>query len=412
MNKLKEIDIKNIMEYIIVSICIFCSGAVAYQNNHKIILLISIILMLLLLIITLKKEKKTLKINVNIIAFIILYTITSIYHMMNTNTNFFGEMGVLAQFILCILICMLMSSTEFTNKYNKIVYFLGITSVIMYIIPIFLPKFNSLFPIIQDYVGSKFNNAGIYCYPAYIIKHYYRNQSIFWEPGAFQAFLNIALFIELYIKKDQNKKHIFIYIITILTTKSTTGYIILMLLIVTKIIQMIKLDKKHLKTMLLISIGLIPIMIPLIGTIIIKKFLPSSETYISFLRRYYDVVVDFKIIFENIGNFLFGLGEEKYIYVFSNLLNNVGIGTFSATSSSSNSITAFIAQHGILSMVPIGIIYLKGIFSVNRVTTKVIFFFMIFIILITENFIMAPVFLALMIKISEYLKSEEEKINE
>lgn len=409
MNKFKGIDIKDIIEYIIVSICIFCSGAVAYQNNHKIILLISIVLMFLLIV--LKKQRKTLNLNLNIIFFIVFYTITSIYHMINTNTNFFGEMGILAQFILCILICMLINATQFINKYNKIMYFLAITSIIMYMIPIFLPKFNSLFPIIQDYAGSKFNNAGIYCYPTYIVKHYYRNQSIFWECGAFQAFLNIALFLELYVKKDINRKHVFIYIITILTTKSTTGYIILMLLIFTKIIQMIKLDKKqHLKYILIFGICTIPL-IPVIYSVIIQKFSVSGTNYFSFLRRYYDTVVDIKIIFGNIMNFLMGVGEEKYIHVFSNLLNDTGIGNFSVTSSSSNSITAFIAQHGILSMIPIGLIYIKGIFSVNKLTTKIIFFLMILIFLITENFIMAPVFLALMIKMNEYLKNDEEKIN-
>lgn len=406
MKKLKETDINHIIEYIIVSICIFCSGAVAYQNNHKIILVICTILMGILFF--LKKEKKKLKVNYYITLFVIFYIITSIYHLINSSTNFFGEMGILTQFILSILICILITPKKFIYKYNKIIYFLGITSLIMYVIPMIFPRFTSIFPIVQDYAGSKFYNAGIYCYPTYIVKSYYRNQSIFWECGAFQAFLNMALFFELYIKRYTNKKHILVYIIAILTTRSTTGYIILLLLVFTKIVQMIKLEKKHLKTMLILGICLTPI-VPLIGTIIIKKFVPGSATYISFLRRYYDNVLDFKIIFGNIGNFLFGVGEEKYIHIFSNLLNNVGIGTFSNISSSSNSITAFIAQHGVISSVPICIIYLKGIFSRKQIITRIIFLFMILVLLATENLVMAPIFLVSMIQLEKYQKKCKEK---
>lgn len=409
MNKLKKNNLDNAIEFMIVGLCIFCSGAVAYQNNNKMILLIFIALMFFILL--LKKKKITLKLNGYILFFITFYIIASIYHLIKNDTSFFGEMGILAQFILSILICILVSPKNFIDKYNKIVYFLGISSIIMYTIPLFFPKFTSFFPVIQDYVGSKFYNAGLYCYPTYIVKHYYRNQSIFWECGAFQAFLNIALFLELYVLKNKNKKHILIYILTILTTQSTTGYIILILLVVVKIIQMVKKNKKNLKFMVLLISCIIPF-IPLFSSVIIQKFSYNSSSYFSFTRRYYDSIVDFKIIFDNIDYFLFGTGEENYIHIFSKLLNNIGIGTFAENSSSSNSLTAFTAQHGIVSAGLIFIIYIKGIFSVKRKTVKVIFFLIILICLATENFVMAPVFLTLMIQMVNYSKNDKEKIHE
>lgn len=409
MEETKKTKINSIIEYVIISICIFCSGAVAYTSNHRMILIVAIIFMLLLIFF--KKNIKSIKAPYYIVLFIILYIATSIYHCMSSGINFFGEMGIFAQFVFSILICILINPKTFIDKYNKIICFLGITSIIMYIIPFIFPNFTSFFPVVQDYAGSKFYNAGLYCYPIYIVKHYYRNQSIFWESGAFQAFLNIALFLELYVKKDKNKKYILIYIITILTTQSTTGYIILILLVITKIIQKVSVNIKYLKTVLLLSVCIIPL-IPIFSSVIIQKFSPDSANYSSFLRRYYDTVVDFKIVFENIGNFLLGVGEENYMQKFSQILNTIGIGTFSETSSSSNSLTAFVAQHGIISAIPICILYIKGIFSIKKIPTKIIFLLTILICLTTENFVMAPTFLVLMLQMDNYLKDDKEEIYE
>ena len=54
-----------------------------------------------------------------------------------------------------------------------------------------------------------------------------RNQGIFWEPGAFQTFINIALMIVLFSHafKSKRKYYAIIFVFTLLTTFSTTGYV-------------------------------------------------------------------------------------------------------------------------------------------------------------------------------------------
>lgn len=55
-----------------------------------------------------------------------------------------------------------------------------------------------------------------------------RNCGMFWEPGAYQGYLNIAvMFALLFDEVKKVKYQILILIITILTTKSTTGYAVL-----------------------------------------------------------------------------------------------------------------------------------------------------------------------------------------
>ena len=57
-----------------------------------------------------------------------------------------------------------------------------------------------------------------------------RNQGWFWEPGILQIFLNILLFIEGFVVK-RNKWTIFLLIIAIITTYSTTGILIMLFLL-------------------------------------------------------------------------------------------------------------------------------------------------------------------------------------
>ena len=52
-----------------------------------------------------------------------------------------------------------------------------------------------------------------------------RNCGMFWEPGAYQGFLNLALFFSLYIKRQvYHRLKVGLLIIALLTTFSTTGY--------------------------------------------------------------------------------------------------------------------------------------------------------------------------------------------
>ena len=54
-----------------------------------------------------------------------------------------------------------------------------------------------------------------------------RNAGMFWEPGAFQCYINLALVILFFDKNKEEyngkKFKLIIFIITLLTTQSTTG---------------------------------------------------------------------------------------------------------------------------------------------------------------------------------------------
>ena len=63
------------------------------------------------------------------------------------------------------------------------------------------------------------------------IRSFSRNSGPFWEPGIFQIYINIALYFALFFFKNKAGKtpwvHIVVFCITILTTISTTGYLVM-----------------------------------------------------------------------------------------------------------------------------------------------------------------------------------------
>jgi len=71
-----------------------------------------------------------------------------------------------------------------------------------------------------------------------------RNCGPFWEPGAFQGFLNLSLWFELTLNRKRDlywKIRVAVFIITVLTTLSTGGYIVLFTILLFYFIQ----DKKN-----------------------------------------------------------------------------------------------------------------------------------------------------------------------
>jgi len=85
-----------------------------------------------------------------------------------------------------------------------------------------------------------------------------RNSGAFWEPGMFAIFLNLALMINIYINKAKLLSHRnIVFIITLITTLSTTGFIVLFLIILSTFILNKKIEHAILYLPIIIGISLI-----------------------------------------------------------------------------------------------------------------------------------------------------------
>lgn len=113
------------------------------------------------------------------------------------------------------------SLDTFKEAFISVMYWLSIISLIGFAL-------YRLFPVLHNINIVRYNYSNLFIYID--TTRYTRNTGMFWEPGAYQTFLNIALLFEI-LKNKFNAKKVIIFIITILTTYSTTGYLALLLIV-------------------------------------------------------------------------------------------------------------------------------------------------------------------------------------
>ena len=118
---------------------------------------------------------------------------------------------------------------EFTVTFLRVIVFLAAISLFGYLSDIW-HVLDGLVNKLSVIPGR--GHGGIF----YIFRdtyHPYRNQSIFFEPGAYQAFLNAALFIIFFTNTEISRNKQWIYIAVLLTalvtTFSTTGFMIFLI---------------------------------------------------------------------------------------------------------------------------------------------------------------------------------------
>jgi hypothetical protein len=102
----------------------------------------------------------------------------------------------------------------------------------------------------------------------------FRNSGFAWEPGAFSAFLNIAILFNMLRTKFQLKNNIrfIVYVIALATTFSTTGYLMFILLIIFTIY-----NQNFKKILVLIPVALIFILYLFSLPFMSKKIAETAE---------------------------------------------------------------------------------------------------------------------------------------
>ena len=225
-----------------------------------------------------------------------------------------------------------------------------------------------------------------------------RNQGWFWEPGILQIFLNILLFIEGFVVK-RNKWTIFLLIIAIITTYSTAGIFIMLILLV--FIFWSEIRKSPLTIIFAISLSL-----PLYyvaETNIENKIIGERSS--SFQKRYLDLVQPFAIAI-NYPMTGVGLDRDYFQKLRSRFQMEDGFGKIiqtytsferiseSTEKGSSNSLTYLMAAMGF----PFAFFLFYCLLKQNLFTKrKGIFMTIIIISIFSEPLLLRPFFLTLIV---------------
>ena len=244
----------------------------------------------------------------------------------------------------------------------------------------FVKTFNYIF--FYDPERSSLNILGL---------DFVRNQGWFWEPGINQIYLNILLYLEGLVFK-RNKWVILLTIFAIFTTYSTSGIIIMMIILIFIFKSSIK------KNPILIFLA-ISIVIPFY--FIAKSNVEEKLETFSFQKRYFDLIQTISIINDYP---LTGIGLDDSFFSdfrFSHFINNNLLNSFEESTSlelrakstdkgSSNSITYLMAAMGIPISSFLLYCFFKQTLFPNR---KRILMMIIFISVFTEPLLLRPFFL-------------------
>lgn len=174
------------------------------------------------------------KINLNFILIISLFFIVelfqySVYGGFNLRTFSGTYIRLLYAFTVLVLV-----GHQFFKYYVNVLYFLSLAGLIFYTLS-FFPGIegiykNTLAQLIENPFaveeGFYQSNENIIIYNFHeVLFTEKRNSGAFWEPGAYAVFLMIALIFNQIYEKDIWSKRNIVFIICLLTTLSTSGFI-------------------------------------------------------------------------------------------------------------------------------------------------------------------------------------------
>lgn len=190
-----------------------------------------------LLIVLINLKVFTNKINVKKFFLLLLlmgvFILSALYDLRNVSS--ISQYSILnLYFPFCFLLGYIISEkysySEFLTLIEKIIFIAAIFSLIGVFIYTFLPNIISYLPSYRYYHTS---HKTAYIFNIILSEGgsvLTRNAGIAWEPGAFQFLVNIGLYSYLNTNKKINLFKIAIYALAVITTKSTAGIIIFMMI--------------------------------------------------------------------------------------------------------------------------------------------------------------------------------------
>ncbi|MCR5255649.1 MAG: hypothetical protein K6D96_06915 [Acetatifactor sp.] len=340
IKKIKELkDKSNIRTVIIVAILLSSSDVILLWHNLKPLFGAWIVLCVIMA----KKSFESLRDNY---IQIIVYTILAmnILITMIVNSDYHGY-TLWMQLLVAILTTICFTPREFLNVLSKMVNIISMWSLICTFIAFCFPAWVRTFPNVTT--GDRRVVFLLINFSANLERENIRNYGIYAEPAIFAIYIGIALFYMLFCCKKINRFWFTILNLTLLTTRSMTGWVSVGFMYLIYLLY-----KKQYRKYAVLFIGAV------IATFVASPRLrmrfdiygPSADSVLSRLKS---IVYGFKIWQENP---LWGVGavhSQERFYFYNALYEKYSYSGFSWT----NMTTYLFASFGIL----FGITFLVGL---------------------------------------------------
>lgn len=230
---------------------------------------------------------------------------------------------------------------------------------------------------------------------------WHRPDGFFWEPGVFQLYLNIYLYLALFIFK--NKNHIIIAIAALICVFSTTGILITSLLLVTYLFKNLSKGKmQHRMLVFLVAILITPPFAYLAVQNIQDKF--TGELQGSAMIRQYDLLVGLNVIskYPILG---IGFDHNRYQEITPDLsFAQEQLGLIEAPERSNSNGIVYL---GYTLGIPLGLLFIWGILKQKILPHPWLISVILMLSMVGEALIFTP--FILMIIFSAFVKSRVKK---
>ena len=228
---------KDIIEYILIIALYYVTGGAFSYSNYSMQI---IVFFLVSLFVCIKYGGEKYALRASAVVPLTLMSFFVIIVPIFFNDSISTYIAIIMQLAIGLFCASVISPESFKQKFINVITFFAGVSLIGFAIGMVLPGVALLFPMSTVENSSVYYyNAGIYVfmrpkgYAYFLLTD--RNAGICWEPGCYQAFLNLALLFLLNEQEKKHQKHYYLKFIilsfTVITTVSTTGIIILFILL-------------------------------------------------------------------------------------------------------------------------------------------------------------------------------------
>ncbi|MCA0430161.1 MAG: O-antigen ligase family protein [Bacteroidetes bacterium] len=398
-------------DYLLVFLLLATTGIEYFYRSQNYIVVSTLIAIFIFL-----KSKK--KLNINSLLIILLFAIVETFQfLLFGGFNLRTPLGTMTRLLLAYLVIEL-TRFKFLTVYVNLIYFLSLISFIFYFcsfIPGFFNFFYNTSPNILPQLFS--GEEGFYKEsPNIIIYNFHqasfnmgRNPGPFWEPGAFAVFISLALILNSIKRQKLLKGKNLIFLIALITTFSTTGYMCLFVFIIYSNIDALK--KNALYSILLLIVASFSIImyekIPFLKEKIEKDVELKNETTSS---RFGSALADIK---DFARSPVFGLGR-------AGAKNNfIDVDNFDSENHRNNGFFNLLATYGVL----ITLFYMYKIYESFKIIGntfqlptyfKAVSFIILMLLGLSQGIYMRPFFYSFMfipIVFSALLKNKNEISN-
>lgn len=292
---------------------------------------------------------------------------------------------------LSYLLAQDISIEDFKRYYTRILDIISVFSLIGYALHAVSMTLVEKLPAVINTTGIYYYNMLFAVIPQDIPYVTHRLYGIFREPGVFALYLILGLLFELFNKsRPFNIKRLVLYVVALILTFSTAGYLCAFLLFFTWICQRSCMHQHRKVKILLFFVGVISIIgmlsSPMIYNRVFSKFFVGGPSTMS---RFGAFEINLRIAFRDILHLIFGSGFEFTNREFVLLGKEV----FGITIHNTNTILKMLAVCGLpfCCYVSCGIVKFCGKFSKGLIAF-IGLIFVIAMLLFNEDIILNPLF--------------------